>query len=95
MIQSYEIVVTLIIFYYQDWVQDKIRSKFAFAAMCWERSFIPLSIWKAGDSNSNLIESVHADVNCERSSMYTCQWNQERTGLWHNEDENLEGEISS
>ena len=65
MIRSYEIVVTLIIFYYQDWVQDKIRSKFTFAAMCWERSFIPLSIWKAGDSNSNLIESVHTDVNRE------------------------------
>ena len=48
-----------------DWVQDKIRSKFAFAAMCWERSYIPLSIWRAGESNSNLIESVHADVNRE------------------------------
>lgn len=33
--------------------------------MCWERSYIPLSIWKAGDSTSNLIESVHADVNRE------------------------------
>ena len=63
MIRSYEIVVTLIIFYYQDWVQDKICSKFAFTAMCWERSFIPLSIWKADDSNSNVIESVHTDVN--------------------------------
>lgn len=48
-----------------DWVQDKIHSKFAFPAMCWEKSYIPLSIWRAGESNSNLIESVHADVNRE------------------------------
>ena len=48
-----------------DWVEDKVRSKFAFAAMCWEKSYIPLAIWKAGDSTSNLIESVHADVNRE------------------------------
>ena len=33
--------------------------------MCWEKSYIPLSIWRAGESNSNLIESVHADVNRE------------------------------
>ncbi|KAJ7100549.1 hypothetical protein C8R43DRAFT_1141295 [Mycena crocata] len=49
----------------QDWVQDKIRSKFAFAAWCWERSFIPEDIWRAGDSHSNMVESVHADVNRE------------------------------
>lgn len=48
-----------------DWVQDKIRSGFAFEAMCWEKSFIPCTIWMAGDANSNLIESVHADVNRE------------------------------
>jgi len=33
--------------------------------MCWEKSYIPLSIWRAGESNSNLIKSVHADVNRE------------------------------
>ena len=33
--------------------------------MCWEKSFIPLIIWRSGDANSNLIESVHADVNRE------------------------------
>jgi hypothetical protein len=48
-----------------DWVQDKIRSKFALEGMCWERSFIPLLIWQMGDSTSNVIESLHYDVNCE------------------------------
>jgi hypothetical protein len=33
--------------------------------MCSEQSYIPLAVWKAGDSTSNLIESVHADVNRE------------------------------
>lgn len=49
----------------QDWVQDKIRSKFAFEGLCWEKSHIPEDVWRAGASNSNLIESVHADVNRE------------------------------
>lgn len=48
-----------------DWIADKERSKFAFESMCWERSYIPLAVWKAGDSTSNLVESVHADVNRE------------------------------
>ncbi|KAJ7822391.1 hypothetical protein B0H14DRAFT_3470795 [Mycena olivaceomarginata] len=48
-----------------NWVQDKIRSKFAFEALCWERSFIPEDVWKAGEAHSNLIESVHTDVNRE------------------------------
>ncbi|KAJ7210251.1 hypothetical protein C8J57DRAFT_1257262 [Mycena rebaudengoi] len=38
---------------------------FFFPGICWERSFIPLDIWNAGDSNSNLVESVHSDVNRE------------------------------
>src|ERR1700683_414819 len=42
-----------------DWILDKIHSKFAFEAMCWERSKIPYDIWRAGDANSNLIETVH------------------------------------
>lgn len=46
-------------------MNDKIRSKFAFQALCWEKSHIPALIWKAGDANTNLIESVHADVNRE------------------------------
>jgi hypothetical protein len=33
--------------------------------MCWGKSCIPLAIWRAGDFTSNLIESVHADVNRE------------------------------
>ncbi|KAJ7816637.1 hypothetical protein B0H14DRAFT_3877805 [Mycena olivaceomarginata] len=49
----------------EDWVQDKIRSKFAFEGWCWEKSHIPESVWRAGQSHSNLVESVHADVNRE------------------------------
>lgn len=48
-----------------DWVHDKVRSKFAFPAMCWERSFIPRTIWQVGDSTSNVIETLHSDVNQE------------------------------
>ncbi|KAJ7169084.1 hypothetical protein C8R43DRAFT_1120974 [Mycena crocata] len=48
-----------------DWVQNKIRSKFVFEAMCWEKSHIPEDVWKAGPSHSNLVEGVHADVNQE------------------------------
>ncbi|KAJ7626334.1 hypothetical protein DFH06DRAFT_1142060 [Mycena polygramma] len=48
-----------------DWVKDKQSTHFAFAAICWERSFIPKVVWMAGDSNTNLIESVHRDVNRE------------------------------
>jgi hypothetical protein len=50
---------------YLDWIQDKLRSKFAFEGMYWKMSKIPYDIWQAGDANSNLIESVHADVNRE------------------------------
>lgn len=46
-------------------MRDKIRSKFAFEGLCWEKSHIPVDIWRAGESNSNLIESVHADANRE------------------------------
>lgn len=48
-----------------DWVADKHRSKFAFPAICWDKSYIPLAIWKAGDNNSNVIEQLHEDVNRE------------------------------
>ncbi|KAF8957977.1 hypothetical protein BDZ97DRAFT_2078861 [Flammula alnicola] len=48
-----------------DWVNDKIRSKFAFEAMCWKKSFIPKLVWKAGEKESNLVESGHSDVNLE------------------------------
>lgn len=50
---------------YLDWVHDKIRSKFALPGICWEKSFIPIDIWRAGDNTSNIIESLHFDVNCE------------------------------
>ncbi|KAK7022633.1 hypothetical protein R3P38DRAFT_3196030 [Favolaschia claudopus] len=48
-----------------DWVNDKSRSQFAFEGWCWEKSHIPEIVWKAGQSHSNLVESVHADVNRE------------------------------
>ncbi|KAJ6463274.1 hypothetical protein C8R47DRAFT_992713 [Mycena vitilis] len=48
-----------------DWVQDKLTCKFAFPGICWERSFIPLPVWEAGDPHTNLIETVHRDVNRE------------------------------
>ncbi|KAJ6578506.1 hypothetical protein B0H19DRAFT_1062987 [Mycena capillaripes] len=48
-----------------DWLRDKESSQFVFPAICWELSFIPWEIWRAGDSNSNLIESVHSDINLE------------------------------
>jgi len=46
-----------------DWVADKVRSKFAFPGICWARSFIPWEIWQVGDETSNIIESLHSDVN--------------------------------
>lgn len=51
-----------------DWVQDKRRSKFAFAGICWQQSFIPLLVWQLGDSNTNIIESLHSDANSEGTS---------------------------
>lgn len=48
-----------------DWIADKERSKFAFEAMCWAKSHIPLAVWKAGEPTSNLVEIVHADINRE------------------------------
>ncbi|KAG6826455.1 hypothetical protein H0H92_015743 [Tricholoma furcatifolium] len=48
-----------------DWIQNKVDSKFALEGLCWEKSYIPWYIWKAGEANSNLVESVHADVNRE------------------------------
>ncbi|KAJ6494582.1 hypothetical protein C8R45DRAFT_1095495 [Mycena sanguinolenta] len=49
----------------EDWIEDKIRSKFALEGWCWEKSHIPETVWRAGPSHSNLVESVHADVNRE------------------------------
>ncbi|KAK7014634.1 hypothetical protein R3P38DRAFT_3205548 [Favolaschia claudopus] len=49
----------------RDWVKDKRSTHFAFEALCWEKSFIPRTVWMAGESNTNLIETVHRDVNRE------------------------------
>ncbi|KAJ6450017.1 hypothetical protein C8R47DRAFT_1230425 [Mycena vitilis] len=40
-------------------------SQFAFAGICWQRSFIPLDVWRVGNAHTNLIETVHRDVNRE------------------------------
>lgn len=48
-----------------DWLKDKEQSKFVFAAICWERSYIPLEVWQARRRDSNVVETVHADVNLE------------------------------
>jgi len=48
-----------------DWVADKARSKFAFSGVCWAKSFIPREIWQVGDETSNIIESLHGDINRE------------------------------
>ncbi|KAF8186521.1 hypothetical protein K438DRAFT_1596387 [Mycena galopus ATCC 62051] len=49
----------------QDWLSNKLSSGFVFEGICWQKSFIPRMIWEAGDSNSNLIETVHRDANRE------------------------------
>ncbi|KAJ6531648.1 hypothetical protein DFH09DRAFT_1263868 [Mycena vulgaris] len=48
-----------------DWVNDKIVSRFILQGICHEKSHMPLDVWKAGERNSNLIETVHRDVNRE------------------------------
>ncbi|KIJ06633.1 hypothetical protein PAXINDRAFT_20171 [Paxillus involutus ATCC 200175] len=48
-----------------DWVEDKVRSRFALPGICWSLSYIPRIVWKNGDSNSNIIEALHSDVNSE------------------------------
>ncbi|KAJ7140269.1 hypothetical protein C8R43DRAFT_892789 [Mycena crocata] len=49
----------------RDWIQNKISGGFVLQGICWERSYIPRPIWEAASNNSNLIESVHSDVNRE------------------------------
>ncbi|KAJ3776815.1 hypothetical protein FB446DRAFT_624011, partial [Lentinula raphanica] len=48
-----------------DWIADKISSKFAFEAMCQQKSFIPLDIWQAGPATTNLVESAHWNIYLE------------------------------
>ncbi|KAE9398581.1 hypothetical protein BT96DRAFT_994780 [Gymnopus androsaceus JB14] len=49
----------------ENWVANKVSSKFAFEAMCQEKSFIPLDIWRAGLATTNLVESAHWRVYLE------------------------------
>ncbi|KAK0470828.1 hypothetical protein IW261DRAFT_1425665 [Armillaria novae-zelandiae] len=44
------------------WLNNKRDSKFALQGMCWEKSFIPLSIWQAGDTTTNAVEMSHIDI---------------------------------
>ncbi|KAJ7127685.1 hypothetical protein C8R44DRAFT_616325 [Mycena epipterygia] len=48
-----------------DWINNKLSSRFIFPGICWEKSYIPLAVWQAGERSSNLIETVHRDVNRE------------------------------
>ncbi|KAL0063405.1 hypothetical protein AAF712_009714 [Marasmius tenuissimus] len=51
-----------------DWLENKIQSKFALEAVCWEKSKIPKYIWMASDRNDNIVESSHSNVNLEGKS---------------------------
>ena len=53
----------LLVLLFQDWVQDKIHSKFVLQGMCWQKSFILKVVWQVTDSSSNTIKSLHADAN--------------------------------
>lgn len=39
-----------------------------------EKSHIPLDIWKAGDSTSNVMESAHMDVDLETRAVHSSWW---------------------
>ncbi|KAJ7667366.1 hypothetical protein B0H17DRAFT_1184191 [Mycena rosella] len=60
---------SLVCMEHPDWDATilKIRNEGGKAAqaMCWEKSFMPEDVWKAGDRTSNLIETAHADINRE------------------------------
>lgn len=58
----------LLMYIAADWVNDKVRSKFALPALCWQRSLIPKIVWQTADSTTNIIESLHFDVNQEGKS---------------------------
>ena len=49
--------------------------------MCWSKSHIPLVIWQVGDSTSNVIESLHADVN--REGKYCTLLGGVKKGQWY------------
>ncbi|KAJ3869260.1 hypothetical protein EV359DRAFT_59917 [Lentinula novae-zelandiae] len=54
----------------RDWVQDKIESKFAFPALCWQvTQQIPFKVWQACDNTTNVIEGLHQDQLQDGSSL--------------------------
>jgi len=54
--------------FFADLVQDKIHSKFALQEMCWRKSFIPKLVLQARDLTTDIIETLHADINSEGTS---------------------------
>jgi hypothetical protein len=50
-------------------VNDKINSKFIFPAICQEKSFIPLEVFRAAEENDNIVEAVHGRVNREGTQL--------------------------
>ncbi|KAJ3869996.1 hypothetical protein EV359DRAFT_28895 [Lentinula novae-zelandiae] len=54
----------------RDWVRDKIKSKFAFPALCWQvAQQIPFKVWQASDDTTNVIEGLHQDQLRDGSSL--------------------------
>ncbi|KAJ3849270.1 hypothetical protein EV368DRAFT_47649, partial [Lentinula lateritia] len=54
----------------RDWVRDKIESKFAFPALCWQvAQQIPFKVWQASDDTTNVIEGLHQDQLRDGSSL--------------------------
>ncbi|KAK0502141.1 hypothetical protein EDD18DRAFT_1100631 [Armillaria luteobubalina] len=62
----------------QAWLNNKRDSKFALQGMCWEKSFIPLSIWQAGDTMTNAVEMSHIDIYREGGISRTCHYDKMR-----------------
>ncbi|KAK7060250.1 hypothetical protein VNI00_001015 [Paramarasmius palmivorus] len=46
----------------KNWLVHKQNLKFAFPALCWEKSFIPAPVWQASEATSNIVESSHWDI---------------------------------
>ncbi|KAJ7201931.1 hypothetical protein C8J57DRAFT_1102564 [Mycena rebaudengoi] len=47
------------------WLRDKESSGFVFQGICWEKSFIPLDVFRSMDPTTNISEGFHSNVNLE------------------------------
>ncbi|KAK0499230.1 hypothetical protein EDD18DRAFT_1103649 [Armillaria luteobubalina] len=65
------------------WLNNKRDSKFALQGMCWEKSFIPLSIWQAGDTTTNAVEMSHIDIYREGGISRACHYDKMRLHIHH------------